>query len=89
MLAALLTLALISVACSGGDAVDVDKQWARQSPKMATAGAVCMNLTSTDANRLIGAVVDTSIAAEVEARSSRHLVLRLCRPGSRSRSPAS
>ena len=70
MLAALLAMALITVSCSGGDAVDVDKQWARQSPKMATAGAVYMDLTSTDANRLIGAVVDESIAAKVEVHET-------------------
>lgn len=62
----LTAAALLAAACSGGEAIDVEKAWARTSPMVTSAGAVYMDLTSTDGDRLIGANVDPSVAATVE-----------------------
>ena len=65
-----IALSLLAAGCGGGEAVEVEKQWARTSPMMATAGAVYMDLTAADDNRLIGASVDSSIAAKVEVHET-------------------
>ncbi|MEX1281111.1 MAG: copper chaperone PCu(A)C [Acidimicrobiia bacterium] len=67
LLMALVALALVAAACGGGDgAVAVEDPWARNSPAMATAGAVYMDLTADADDALVGASVDDSIAAVVE-----------------------
>ena len=57
---------LIAAGCGGNTGVAVDKPWARNSPGMATSGAVYMNLESSGGDRLIGASVAAGIAAKVE-----------------------
>lgn len=59
-------LVLVVAACGGGEGIDVEGAWARTSPAMANAGAVYLEVTSSDADRLIGASVDPSVAATVE-----------------------
>lgn len=59
-------LGLVAAACGSDGGVSVDKPWARNSPMMASAGAVYMDLESDDGDRLIGASVSSDIAAKVE-----------------------
>ena len=67
LLVALAALALVAAACGGSDgAVAVDDPWARNSPMMATAGAVYLDLTAAEDDALVGASVDESVAAVVE-----------------------
>lgn len=66
LLVTLAALAMVAAACGGGSAIDVDDPWARNSPMMATAGAVYMDITADADDALIGASVDDSIAAVVE-----------------------
>ena len=47
--------ALLAAGCGGDDGVSVDDPWARNSPRMANAGAIYMDLESGDGDRLIGA----------------------------------
>ena len=66
-LVASLAVAALSVgACGGGDEISIDRAWARNSPAMATAGAVYMDITSDADDKLVGASVDSSIAGTVE-----------------------
>ncbi len=60
-----VTALMVVAAACGDDAggVSVDGQWARTSPNMATNGAAYMQLTAADADALVGASVDSSIAA--------------------------
>lgn len=60
------TMALVAAGCGGDSGVSVDSPWARNSPMMANAGAVYMDLDSSDGDRLVGAAVDASIAGTVE-----------------------
>ena len=62
----LAVLGLIAAGCGGDGGVSVDKPWARNSPMMASAGAIYMDLESGEDDRLIGASVDNSIAGKVE-----------------------
>ena len=57
---------LVVAGCGGDSGVSVDKPWARNSPRMASAGAVYMNLEAAEDDRLVGAAVDASIAGKVE-----------------------
>lgn len=57
-----------AVAAAG---ITVDGAWARTSPMMATAGAAYMTITSTTADKLVGASVDASIAGKVEIHETR------------------
>jgi copper(I)-binding protein len=59
-------LGLVAASCGGDDGVSVDDAWARNSPMMASAGAVYMNLEAGEDDRLIGASVDVGIAGKVE-----------------------
>lgn len=60
-------LALVVVSCGGSDAVKITDPWARTSATMQDAGAVYMTITGgSEADRLIGVAVDTSIAAMAE-----------------------
>lgn len=59
-------LAVTTAACGNDAGVAVEGAWARTSPMTAEAGAVYMQLTSSEADRLIGASVDGSVAAHVE-----------------------
>lgn len=61
-----VALGLVAAGCGGDDGVTVDKPWARNSPRNATAGAVYMDLSSADGDRIVGASVESSIAAVVE-----------------------
>ena len=69
-IAAAAALALLLAACGGGEAVTADGAWARTSPMMASAGAVYMDLTSDEADRLVGASVDSSVAATTEVHET-------------------
>jgi copper(I)-binding protein len=62
----LVALGLIAAGCGGDSGVSVDKPWARSSPMMANAGAIYMELSSSDGDRLMGASVGASIAGTVE-----------------------
>ncbi|MCP3994095.1 MAG: copper chaperone PCu(A)C [bacterium] len=62
----LAAIGLLAAGCGGDDGVAVDGVWARNSPMMASAGAIYLDLEAGDADRLIGAAVDPSIAAVVE-----------------------
>ncbi|MCP4309275.1 MAG: copper chaperone PCu(A)C [bacterium] len=62
----MVALGLVATACGGDDGVAADGVWARNSPMMASAGAVYLDLTSGDADTLIGASVESSIAGKVE-----------------------
>jgi len=66
MMSVFVLVALAAAGCGGDDGVSVEGAWARSSPMMASAGAAYMNLTAGDADRLIGASVDSSIAGRVE-----------------------
>ena len=66
LLMMIVVLVLVTTGCGGDDGVEVEGAWARSSPAMANAGAAYMQLTSADADRLIGVGVDPSIAARVE-----------------------
>ncbi|MDJ0925132.1 MAG: copper chaperone PCu(A)C [Acidimicrobiia bacterium] len=57
---------LLVAGCGDDSGVSVEKPWARNSPAMATAGAVYMDLEAGEDDRLVGASVDSSIAAMVE-----------------------
>ena len=59
-------LGLIAARCGGDDGVSVDKPWARNSPMMPSAGAVYLDLSSGDTDRLLGVSVDSSIAGKAE-----------------------
>ena len=63
-------LALLLAACGSGEAVTADGAWARTSPTTASAGAVYMDLTSDEADRLVGASVDSSVAAATEVHET-------------------
>ncbi len=62
----LVALGLVAVGCGGDSGVSVEKPWARSSPGMANAGAVYMDLSSADGDRLLGAAVDSSVADAAE-----------------------
>jgi len=61
-----VAVGLVAAGCGSDDGVSVDKPWARSSPMMANAGAVYMDLSSGDDDRLVGVSVDPSIAGVVE-----------------------
>ncbi|MCJ7725273.1 MAG: copper chaperone PCu(A)C [Acidimicrobiia bacterium] len=61
--AVLIALAAVAAGCGGDDGLQVEGVWARTSPAMADAGAVYLRITSPEADRLIGAAVDPSVAA--------------------------
>ncbi len=65
-LAVLSTLALLITSCGTGDGVTVENQWSRTSPMVTGAGAAYMDITAAEADRLVGASVDSSVAAMVE-----------------------
>jgi copper(I)-binding protein len=58
--------ALALGACGSDDGMRVDGAWARTSPAMANAGAAYMQLTSPEADRLLGVSVPQSVAARAE-----------------------
>lgn len=59
--------ALIAAGCSDdGDGVSVEGAWARTSPMSAEAGAAYFEISSGEADVLVGASVDSSIAGEVQ-----------------------
>ena len=62
----LLSFALLAAGCGEDEPLKVDGAWARTSPRMADAGAVYLQLTSVDGDRLVNAAVDASIAGMVE-----------------------
>lgn len=73
LLATLAALTVVAAACGGGSAIDVDDPWARNSPMMATAGAVYMDITADADDALVGASVDQSIAAVVELHETAEM----------------
>ena len=66
LIAAATALALLAVACGGSDGVEVEKPWARASAMVDGAGAAYMQISSPDADRLIGVSVDATVAAMAE-----------------------
>ncbi|MGF1665343.1 MAG: copper chaperone PCu(A)C [Acidimicrobiia bacterium] len=60
--------AVALAACGGGDAagIEIDGAWARTSPAMADAGAAYMQITASEADALVSASVDASVAGTVE-----------------------
>lgn len=65
-----LAIALLTAGCGGGEDISIGGQWARNSPQNAEAGAVYMDITSSDGDRLLSAGVDSSIAATVEVHET-------------------
>ena len=63
-----LVVLVAAVSGCGGDddGVTVEGAWARTSPAMTTAGAVYMQITASEADRLVGASVPASVAAVTE-----------------------
>lgn len=59
-------LALIAAACGSSEIIEVEDAWARTSPMVTSAGAVYMDLTSSEDDRLLSAGVESSIARSVE-----------------------
>lgn len=60
----LVLLGITFVACGGNNTVQIGDPWARTSANMQNAGAVYMTITGgSEADRLIGVAVDSSIAA--------------------------
>jgi copper(I)-binding protein len=57
---------LVVAGCGSEAAVEVDGAWARTSPRMADAGAIYMEITAREGDRLMAASVDPSIAGTVE-----------------------
>lgn len=64
--ATLAALAVIVAACSESGGIDVEGAWARTSPGVVGAGAVYMDITASETDRLIGASVSQDIAAMAE-----------------------
>ncbi len=62
----LVVLTVTAAGCGGDGGVSVEDPWARNSPRMASAGAVYMQLEAGEDDRLIGASVDASVAGKVE-----------------------
>jgi periplasmic copper chaperone A len=62
---AVLSMAVVACGDDGGG-IEIDGQWARTSPKTATNGAAYMKITAPDADALIGASVDSSVAGRAE-----------------------
>lgn len=63
-------VALLVAACGSSDGVAVDNQWSRTSPMVTSAAAAYMDITASVEDRLIGASVDSSIAAAVEVHET-------------------
>lgn len=66
----LTVLGLVVAGCGDGDNISIDGQWARNSPMSAEQGAVYLNITSADGDRLLSASVDSSIAATAEVHET-------------------
>jgi periplasmic copper chaperone A len=66
----LTVLGLVAAGCGGDEGISIDGQWARNSPMSAERGAVYMNITSADGDRLLSASVDPSIAATTEVHET-------------------
>lgn len=66
-------LALTAAACGGDDAagVSVEGAWARTSPMSVEAGAAYFEISSDEADVLVGASVDPSVAATVELHETQ------------------
>lgn len=58
--------ALVFAACGGDDQISVDGAWARTSPAATDRGAVYFEVTADEADTLVGATVDDSIAGAAE-----------------------
>ncbi len=63
-----LLLGASAMAACGGDAsgVEVSGTWSRTSPAMSSAGVVYFDLSTAEGDTLLGASVDSSIAAKAE-----------------------
>ncbi len=59
-------VALVVAACGSDDSVAIDSPWARTSAAGQTTGAIYFELTVDADDRLVGASVPASIAAEAE-----------------------
>jgi hypothetical protein len=66
----LTVLGLVAAGCGDGDNISIDGQWARNSPMSVEQGAVYLNITSADGDRLLSASVDSSIAATAEVHET-------------------
>jgi copper(I)-binding protein len=67
----LVALTVTVAACGGGGSIEIDDAWARTSAGMQNAGAVYMTVSGGDeTDRLVGASVDTSVAAMIEVHET-------------------
>jgi len=67
----IVALMVVASACGGGGTgVEVEGAWARTSPAAADAGAVYMQMTSSEDDRLVGVSVDPSIAAAAQVHET-------------------
>ena len=66
LIAIATALALLAGACGGSDGVEIEKPWARASAMVDGAGAAYMEISSPEADRLIGVSVDSTVAAMAE-----------------------
>ena len=71
MIAGVLAIALLAVACGGSGGIDVEKPWARASANVDGAGAAYMEITSPETDRLIGVSVDSTVAAMAEIHETQ------------------
>ena len=61
---AVVALLAVGAAACGDDAgISIDAQWARTSPNAVTNGAAYLQVTAAEDDALIGASVDSSVAA--------------------------
>ena len=67
-LLALVPVAAVALAACGGDdaSIGIDGAWARNSPMASDRGAVYFEITAEEADTLVAASVDSSIAGTVE-----------------------
>jgi copper(I)-binding protein len=67
-----VALVLVAAACGDDDdeGIGVEGAWARTSPRMANAGAVYLQVTSPEADRLVAASVEASVAARTEVHET-------------------
>lgn len=68
LLSSVVAVTMTPSGCGGGSetGVTVDEAWARTSPAMATTGAAYLAITAGEDDELVGASVDSSIAASAE-----------------------
>jgi len=69
--AAFAAFAVAAAGCSTDEPLVVEGVWARSSPPAAEAGAVYLQVTSAEADRLVGASVDPAVAGSTRIHETR------------------